>query len=332
MILKNLEIEHFRLMGEMNLGLDPHVAFFEYQSACGKTAILDAVAVLLHPVVQILMGELNPTCPLNYGDGLVLGFDDVGYCRIALEGVFTHDNESYAHSCHWDKKDGPAAFSHSSPLLQWARELNAFVQADMPVDYPLFVYYGTSRNWEYYYTPFDGLAMKRSDGYWDALVPHLDYKPNIDWLIRHDRARQECLKASVGLQLLNKAVSGIFTGFAAVCYHIEYNLVCFVLPDKKSVCPISWMSGCFVEALVVIIDMVRRIVTLNPHLGLDALEKTTGIVLLDHLKMLLVPSLQRRFIDGLRKVFPNIQFLATAYDSDPCAPLLDLIAKHHKQE
>jgi len=60
-------------------------------------------------------------------------------------------------------------------------------------------------------------------------------------------------------------------------------------------------------------DLARRVITLNPHLGRDALHQTPGVVMIDELDLHLHPKWQRRIIEDLRRVFPNIQFIVTTH-------------------
>ena len=328
MFLKNIEIGCFRSLDKNKREFDSQVTFFGTEDCVGFTTGLDAVAVLLQPVIDILMGEPNPDCPLSYWDTRHLfahrdaDKDNYEYCHIDLRGEFVHDGEVYVHSCHRVRQSEPAVFGNPSPLLEWARELNASVSVP-PVDYPLLVYYGADRDWEHYYTPFDGWATQRSDGYIDALKPHLDYKPNIDWIMLYDRPCPDG-KPTFQMQLLNKAISGVFTAFSDIIFDTKRNMVCCVPHDTgTNMIPLAWMNSCTREAFMVVIDIVRRIVTLNPHLGLDALEMTTGIVMLDDLRMFMVPSFQTRIANGLRTVFPKIEFLVTVHDMASDVPLVE---------
>ena len=61
---------------------------------------------------------------------------------------------------------------------------------------------------------------------------------------------------------------------------------------------------------------------LNPFLG-EKIADTNGVVLIDELDMHLHPKWQWEVIDALRKVFPNVQFIATTH-----APILFASAKN----
>ncbi|MGH9765374.1 MAG: AAA family ATPase, partial [Blastocatellia bacterium] len=65
--------------------------------------------------------------------------------------------------------------------------------------------------------------------------------------------------------------------------------------------------------LALVGDIAQKAVTLNPHLGPNALEETPGAVLIDELDLHLHPKWQRRIVEDLRRTFPKIQFVATTH-------------------
>ena len=54
-------------------------------------------------------------------------------------------------------------------------------------------------------------------------------------------------------------------------------------------------------------------VRLNPDLGINAVLKTPGIVLIDEVDMHLHPSWQQTVLYDLRKAFPLVQFIVTTH-------------------
>ena len=60
-------------------------------------------------------------------------------------------------------------------------------------------------------------------------------------------------------------------------------------------------------------DIARRICLLNPHLGLQVVDKTPGVVLIDELDMHLHPKWQRILTSGLKRAFPAVQFIVASH-------------------
>lgn len=60
-------------------------------------------------------------------------------------------------------------------------------------------------------------------------------------------------------------------------------------------------------------DLAFKAAQLNPHLGADVLNQTPGIVLIDELDLHLHPRWQRHVVEDLRRMFPEVQFIATTH-------------------
>ena len=72
------------------------------------------------------------------------------------------------------------------------------------------------------------------------------------------------------------------------------------------------MSDGYRNMIGMIADIAYRCIKLNPHLGVDALKETNGLVLIDELDLHLHPSWQKAIVHELTTSFPKIQFVATA--------------------
>jgi predicted ATP-binding protein involved in virulence len=64
------------------------------------------------------------------------------------------------------------------------------------------------------------------------------------------------------------------------------------------------------QLLTLVGDLASRAINLNPHLGADALARTSGVVLIDEIEAHLHPQVQGRLTETLRELFPALQFIA----------------------
>lgn len=62
-----------------------------------------------------------------------------------------------------------------------------------------------------------------------------------------------------------------------------------------------------------IVDICRRMITLNPQLGESAIDKTPGVVLIDEIDLHLHPKWQKGVVSDLKTIFPKVQFIATTH-------------------
>jgi predicted ATP-binding protein involved in virulence len=65
--------------------------------------------------------------------------------------------------------------------------------------------------------------------------------------------------------------------------------------------------------VILIGDIARRAISLNPHMGRDVLDRIVGIVAIDELDLHLHPKWQRRVIHDLKRTFPLVQFVASTH-------------------
>jgi hypothetical protein len=62
-------------------------------------------------------------------------------------------------------------------------------------------------------------------------------------------------------------------------------------------------------------DIARRAAILNPHLKENVCSDTKGVILIDELDLHLHPRWQRRVIEDLRTIFPQMQFICTTHSA-----------------
>ena len=77
--------------------------------------------------------------------------------------------------------------------------------------------------------------------------------------------------------------------------------------------PIHFLSSGFESVLSMGIDIIYRIYILNPHLGANAFEQTPGLALVDETDMHLHPKWQGHIVEDLRDAFPALQFVFTTH-------------------
>ena len=61
------------------------------------------------------------------------------------------------------------------------------------------------------------------------------------------------------------------------------------------------------------VAICRRMITLNPQLGKDAINNTPGVVLIDEIDLHLHPKWQKNVVADLKAIFPKVQFIATTH-------------------
>jgi predicted ATP-binding protein involved in virulence len=77
--------------------------------------------------------------------------------------------------------------------------------------------------------------------------------------------------------------------------------------------PFSFLSDGQRTVIAMVGDLCRKVLTLNPHLGASAMDKTPGVVLIDEIDLHLHPNWQRRICSDLERTFPSVQFISTTH-------------------
>jgi predicted ATP-binding protein involved in virulence len=65
--------------------------------------------------------------------------------------------------------------------------------------------------------------------------------------------------------------------------------------------------------LALVLDIVRRMLTMNGHLRERATLETPGLILIDEIETHLHPRWQREITTGLQRAFPAVQFVVTTH-------------------
>ena len=77
--------------------------------------------------------------------------------------------------------------------------------------------------------------------------------------------------------------------------------------------PMNYLSDGYKGVVCLAADIAYRAIKLNPHLGVNAVIETEGIVLIDEIDMHLHPIWQKRVVEDLKRTFPKIQFIVTTH-------------------
>lgn len=77
--------------------------------------------------------------------------------------------------------------------------------------------------------------------------------------------------------------------------------------------PLYYLSDGLRTMAGTVAEIAYRCVTLNGHLGAEAVRASKGLVLIDELDMHLHPNWQRHVVADLKKAFPNLQFVVTTH-------------------
>lgn len=252
--------------------------------------------------------------------------------------VTVHEEGDYQFPDSWSRSRNTlkGRTTQVKDLKAVAQDLQKSVQNNEKVVLPLLSYYGTGRLWkEKRLTEKKNPAHQtnsRLDGYMDCLDPESTYSAFAKWLrvetiAEYERKMQiieeHGLEGAVVhgstirgklLKAITSAVNIVLapSGWSNIRYSAMTKEVIATHKDQGDV-PVSYLSDGVRNMLGMVADIAYRAVRLNPHLAENAVNETSGIVLIDEVDMHLHPQWQQLVLQNLSEAFPNIQFIVTTH-------------------
>lgn len=315
------------------------------QNGKGKTSVLDALGVAAgvwllgvpgyaaHPMTE----DHIRICVFEFGD--TARIEQQFPLELQAEGVAVDE------MLDWEfGRDGLSDCRFTKELPDLAEK--AVRQTKPLQDLPLIAYYGTGRLWYQGpegHTPHitgqhifkatvpnevegaqiesnfaklteEDLAQdfaSRLAGYRNCLRPHCNPTDLLKWLKFEQQLAVQEQRESTQFVVVKQAMQMAIEGCTKVCYHLRLGLLITI--EGQASLPFSALSDGQRNMAAMIGDIAYKAAQLNPQLGREVLQKTKGIVLIDELDLHLHPRWQRRVIEDLRRIFPEIQFVATTH-------------------
>ncbi len=151
----------------------------------------------------------------------------------------------------------------------------------------------------------------RLAGYRYSIDPRCSPRDLLNWLKFEQQLAVQENRESTQFITVKEAIKQSIEGCNKVEYHLRLGLLLNIEGQPRL--PFSALSDGQRNMIAMIGDIAYKAAQLNPHLGKEVLQKTPGIVLIDELDLHLHPKWQRHVIEDLRRLFPEIQFIATTH-------------------
>ena len=320
MRIDQLHLQNFRCFENKTLDFTPAFNVLIGDNGSGKTAVLESLAVALDPAIYKAPGT----------QGRPLRPDDVRrennepqfepIVAVTAGGVYAGENLTWQRSLS-DKPNAKTTSRETAALRKQAEDIFGALRKSKPVIAPVVSYFTTGRLWRQKYETLEKTVSPGSKlrGYDFSL----DAKANDAFLFRWFKTKQLGAMQSAlqtgshfdqGIEAIRWAIGECMEGDRKyLTFDIEQNEVIVTKKNVYDPLPFRMLSDGQRGIAAMILDIGYRCVTLNPHLGINALEETPGIVLIDEIDLHLHPKWQRRIVNDLRRVFPKIQFVATTH-------------------
>jgi predicted ATP-binding protein involved in virulence len=310
--IDELSLVNFRPFERRKFQFGSNVNVLIGKNGTGKTAILDALAVAVRPLLAGL--EPRASRDIHPDDARRVSYDKGGELTIEPQSPVRVECRGIAPESqfHWEI-EYPFGGDPSGGLFRFASFLAEAVRKGLDVTLPLMAYYGTGRLWRRKSQDVDIMKPgSRLRGYAGCLDQAYDLQDVWSWF-----KRMELIQLQGGVELgtlaaAKRAIDSCLDGWSNVRFDVRIGDIVAQAKDGPTL-EFRMLSDGVRNMLAMVADMAYRAAILNPHLGADVVAKTPGIVLIDELDLHLHPTWQRRVLDDLRRTFPRVQFFATTH-------------------
>ena len=150
--------------------------------------------------------------------------------------------------------------------------------------------------------------------YNEALHDKVDFAGAYEWFRRYDKNLKDGKEFEGTKEAFVKALTQAIPFLSEIDMDIdELEAVITVENEPPVRHRFSQMSDGFKSMINVVSEIAHRCIELNGFLGMESIQNTPGIVLIDEIDLYLHPKWQYRVLEDLKKAFPLIQFVVTTH-------------------
>lgn len=340
MRVTKLTLKNYRTFGnEQTIDFDQNknITVILGNNGCGKSSILDALAVLLSsftgafpgkPTKNFLKTDVHINEECRYSDFLTASAD-VHFDKK----IFPDEKDVNISRSLRGSGSGKLPEQNLKSIKECAENLAQWISINKEPVLPIFAYYGTGRG--FFTMPQRKRNFKKVIERWDCydgcLLPSANFKKFVETFdLLEDEERRKIRelrdfdyklpKLKFIRQAIEDFVCNKFTN-----PRIEVRPLRFVMDEKETVLRgpdsiptqikkqirLEQMSDGYKIMTTMVADIATRMVEANPE-SVDPL-KTPGIVLIDEVDLHLHPKWQREVLNQLSKTFENVQFIVTTH-------------------
>ncbi|MCT4615818.1 MAG: AAA family ATPase [Marinifilaceae bacterium] len=317
MIINKIYIKNFKAYAEIEIPLQEGFNLIIGDNGSGKTSILEALTISMGAFLTGIHDIKSRSFKVS--DVHIKSFDD--HQEYAIPVIIRSEGVINSKELEWDrvKKTAKSTTSGGKVIKDIAKNIDHQVRNGANINLPLLAYFATGRLFDTADDP-KGIARKREiasrfRAYQNCLESKSTFESFIKWFRGKELAKIQKGVADINYVVVKNAIINNIPDCENIYYEFDPDKsegLKVMLKDGRTL-PFSYLSDGTRNFLALIADIAFKCVTLNPHLKDEALNQTTGIVLIDELDLHLHPDWQKLIIDGLKSSFPKIQFVCTTH-------------------
>jgi predicted ATP-binding protein involved in virulence len=322
MRIQRLKIQNYKGFAEFETRLNSRFMLIVGDNGRGKTAMLNALSVafggFLLGIPSARTRSINRQDVRETVRDYSGSLDFIQTYPVIIEAEGTVDDVSgQSIKLSWSRSLHSASARTTSKQAGAIKAIartkyDAIVRGD-EVSLPLLCFYGTGRLWEEPNVSRRIQPPSRFDAYKNSHEARVSSAELLAWLQRERLLELESDRPSKRLSAWKAAVEHCFGEPVSISYSASRKRLEVEFEERREIVGYDNLSHGQRNILCMVGDIAFKAVTLNPHLGANAVSATTGIVLIDEIDLHLHPNWQRMIVPALQKSFPEIQFIATTH-------------------
>lgn len=333
MRIDRLKLQNFKGFAEFDQRLNRRFMLIVGENGTGKSSLLDALSVAFGsfllgiPPARSRMISRNEVREVVRDYNGSLDFVQAFPVVVEAEGTLDGNDRDTSEKCVWRREllsaNGRTTSKEAATIRSKAQALYNAIVKGQDVTLPLLSYYGTGRLWEEPRQYSKSTRPSRFDAYKNSHEARASSVDLLAWVERERLLELETDRPSKRLQAWKKAVKTCFDIPVAVDFSPSRKRMEVTFTENNQVVSYDSLSHGQRNILSMVGDIAFKAILLNPHLDADAVQQTTGIVLIDEIDLHLHPRWQRVIIPALLSTFPSLQFFATTHSPFVVQSLLE---------
>lgn len=338
-VVERVEVKNFRRFRSLGVELESDLTLFAASNAGGKTALLDALAIVLGTYVgafDLARGRLMTQRDVHVATVGSARTPEPQFPAIVAASILDASGEPFEATRGLRGAKSKMDINRAGRLRDLGRELQQAVRDGEDVVLPTVAYYGTARAFGADAAPLERRGdTSRTAGYQDCLESRPRFEVFSTWLrwatLAQLQQRQDNRAPTPAVDAVVTALARTLPAVLSVeSEHAEQRLDCrdvrFDLAAEEIVAdfstggnpavqlPLASLSDGVRAVVALAADLALRMAILNPHLGADAVT-APGIVLIDEVDLYLHPRWQQQVVPALREAFPNLQMVMSTHSA-----------------
>lgn len=341
MRINDITIEHFRGFEDQSFKFDSKMNVVLGDNTTGKTTLLQAIQIALGAFLQEMTF-------LPGGNGYSRNFRPTDHVKVYSEsnkgfipisekpciavnaecviGKYDNDTKKIDLSIQpvqWRRTSNKNSKANAKQLMDFVsametRRRNADIEGTNSL-FPLFLSFGATRLEKNYKgaEKTKQRETREAKAYKCALDEQVDFKGAFDWIYRYDKSFSKGGEFPDTDKAFMDAIKDAIPAIQQISIdkkNSEFTAQIKMAKDHEPYwLTYDMMSAGFRAMINIVAEIAHRCIELNGFLGIDAVKKTPGIIMIDEVDLYLHPHWQQHILDDLQKAFPEMQFIVTTH-------------------